>query len=87
MKKYDEEAKTIFFNMYSAIAQMDKEYGDIARGCAIIAVNQVLMSNPTWFVDPMVPTSQYWERVKNFLADNTGEDLITMIGKELNHGN
>ena len=35
--------------------------------CAVIAVDEILNSNPTWFIDQMRSTHKYWEEVKTEL--------------------
>ena len=34
-----------------------------AKECAIITVDEILLSNPTWFIDPTRSTHKYWESV------------------------
>jgi len=38
-----------------------------AEQCALIAVEEVLNSNPTWFIDQMQSTHKYWEDVRAYL--------------------
>jgi len=38
-----------------------------AKDCAILTVDEILNSNPTWFIDQMRTTHQYWQEVKNEL--------------------
>ena len=38
-----------------------------AKDCAIIAVDEILNSNPTWFVDQMKSTHKFWQEVKTEL--------------------
>lgn len=38
-----------------------------AKDCAIIAVDEILNSNPTWFVDQMKSTHKFWQEVKSEL--------------------
>ena len=35
--------------------------------CALIAVEEILNSNPTWFIDQMKSTHKYWEDVRDCL--------------------
>jgi len=35
-----------------------------AIDCALIAVDEILLANPTWFVDQMISTHKYWEDVR-----------------------
>ena len=35
--------------------------------CALIAVEEILNSNPTWFVDQMKSTHKFWEDVRTEL--------------------
>ena len=35
-----------------------------AKQCALITVNEILLSNPTWFIDQMKSTHNYWEDVR-----------------------
>ena len=40
-----------------------------AKDCAIIAVDEILNSNPTWFVDQMKSTHKFWQEVKSELEN------------------
>jgi glycyl-tRNA synthetase (class II) len=46
---------------YSILAEGRNE---IVKQCALIAVEEILLANPTWFVDQMKSTHKYWEEVK-----------------------
>ena len=35
--------------------------------CALIAVDEILLANPTWFIDQMQSTHKYWEDVRAVL--------------------
>lgn len=35
----------------------------IAKKCAKLAVEKILLANPTWFVDQRQSTHKYWENV------------------------
>lgn len=39
----------------------------VAKKCALIIVEEVLNSNPTWFIDQMKSTHKYWEDVRDCL--------------------
>ena len=36
---------------------------EIAKKCAKLAVEKILLANPTWFVDQRQSTHKYWENV------------------------
>lgn len=38
-----------------------------AKDCATFTVDEILNSNPTWFIDQMRSTHKYWQEVKNEL--------------------
>jgi len=35
-----------------------------AKECALITVDEILLANPTWFIDQMKSTHKYWEDVR-----------------------
>jgi hypothetical protein len=36
---------------------------NVAKKCAKLAVEKILLANPTWFVNPLQSTHKYWEEV------------------------
>ena len=38
-----------------------------AKRCALVAVEEILLANPTWFIDQMKSTYKYWESVRDAL--------------------
>jgi hypothetical protein len=64
--KPTEKAKEIVNKMYYNGRNIDLE---TAKKCALIAVDEILLSNPTWFIDQMKSTHKYWEDVRDVLND------------------
>ena len=62
----EQKAKELMYKMYYEISSNEFEE---AKQCALIAVNEILNSNPTWFIDQMKSTHKYWESVKMALND------------------
>ena len=50
--------------MYCTHGNMDI---NTAKICALIAVEEVLNSNPTWFIDQNKSTHKFWEAVRTAL--------------------
>lgn len=61
----NEKAKELASKMYYA---GDIDY-KIAKICALIAVDEILNSNPTWFIDQTRSTHKYWEHVREYLNE------------------
>lgn len=62
--KPDEKARNLVNRMYYVHKKMDS---DMAKKCALIAVDEILLSNPTWFIDQKKSTHKYWEAVRDCL--------------------
>ena len=56
-----EKARDLVNRMYYVHGKIDS---DMAKKCALIAVDEILLSNPTWFIDQMKSTHKYWEDVR-----------------------
>lgn len=56
-----EKARDLANRMYYVHGKIDS---DMAKKCALIAVDDILLSNPTWFIDQMKSTHKYWEDVR-----------------------
>ena len=56
-----EKARDLANRMYYVHGKIDS---DMAKKCALIAVDEILLSNPTWFIDQMKSTHKYWEDVR-----------------------
>ena len=48
---------------------LESETNSLSIQCALIAVDEILLANPTWFIDQMESTHKYWEEVKKILID------------------
>ena len=59
-----QEARDLANRMYYVHGKIDS---DMAKKCALIAVDKILLSNPTWFIDQMKSTHKYWEAVRDCL--------------------
>ena len=59
----EEKAKDLLNNM-AWVCRDNGNYPEVAKQCALIAVEEVLNSNPTWFIDQMKSTHKYWEDVR-----------------------
>jgi hypothetical protein len=38
-----------------------------AKRCALVAIEEILNSNPTWFINQIKSTYKYWENVRTAL--------------------
>jgi hypothetical protein len=56
-----EKAKELATKMYYTHGNINSS---TAKKCALIAVDEILLSNPTWFIDQMKSTNKYWEDVR-----------------------
>jgi len=55
------------FNNIAWICRDNSNYPEVAKQCALITVEEVLNSNPTWFIDQTRSTHKYWEAVRTAL--------------------
>ena len=60
----DEKARDLVNRMYYVHKKIDL---DMAKKCALIAVDEILLSNPTWFIDQTKSTHKFWENVRDCL--------------------
>lgn len=64
-----EKAQNLVDEFRFIIQDEDTECGNeilctlIAKKCAKLAVEKILLANPTWFVDQRQSTHKYWENV------------------------
>ena len=59
-----EKARDLANRMYYVHGKIDS---DMAKKCALIAVDEILLANPTWFIDQIKSTHKYWEDVRDAL--------------------
>jgi len=59
-----DKAVELVNKMYYTHGNVDSK---TAKTCALIAVEEVLNSNPTWFIDQNKSTHKYWEDVRTAL--------------------
>ena len=67
------EADQIFTDFYIVLFDSESDKGEeclvsiLAKNCALKCVDLILKANPTWFVDPIKSTHQFYEDVKSEL--------------------
>jgi len=66
-----EKAQELFNKHYMPLLESESDLSEeilvsiLARKAALITVDEILLSNPTWFIDQMKSTHKYWEKVKS----------------------
>lgn len=59
-----DKAKDLIDKMYYCHEKINE---DIAKKYALIAVDEIILANPTWFINQMESSHKYWEEVRDIL--------------------
>lgn len=54
---------------------LESETNSLSIQCALIVVDEILLANPTWFIDQMKSTHKYWEEVKKILININNKEI------------